>query len=249
MKNIDNGMQNKDNKIKYTYGTKYAASIKGVTLLELLISIMVLAIGIFTIMNIFPTGFSASLKGKNRLIALQLAQKKMDEIKEEFKRSSAYCISADLACCPVLRLGSAYGANVDASCNPTIPREIQFPAPNNGYYYKFNATPIVAPEPQRTITATDSWWSTWDSTSYMVEVEVFGPVDNPSQFSSSPTAVKTVLISIATRDIENARFPMPSDPHAQEILTCPLPPDCPSYRIPAQIHLKGAVTTVDNPQH
>lgn len=213
---------------------------KGVSLLEVLVAFVVLAVGVLTIMDIFPTSFAATVRGKHRLIALQLAQKKVEEIADRFKNDATvtYCSSSDPVCCPIMQI--VYG-----TCMPAT-REIAFPAPFGRYYFRVDSAPVVAPQPQRVIDVNDSWWSTWDSTCYFLEVEVFGPVISPAQLPSSPSAARVKLVTLVSR----SAAPLPGqgdridagDPHAT---------GNPRYRIPSQIHLigPGGPNAVTNPQH
>ncbi len=53
---------------------------KGVTLLEILVAMVVMTIGLFMVYQIFPMGFATSLRSRNKTIATQLAQQKLEEI-------------------------------------------------------------------------------------------------------------------------------------------------------------------------
>lgn len=52
----------------------------GVTLIEILVSMVILSVGLFMVYNIFPMGFAASYRSKNRTIATQLAQETIESI-------------------------------------------------------------------------------------------------------------------------------------------------------------------------
>jgi len=54
--------------------------ISGVTLIEILVAMVILGIGLYMVYNTFPLGFIASIRSKNRTIASELAQKKLEEI-------------------------------------------------------------------------------------------------------------------------------------------------------------------------
>ncbi|MCD4784603.1 MAG: prepilin-type N-terminal cleavage/methylation domain-containing protein [Candidatus Eremiobacteraeota bacterium] len=52
----------------------------GVTLIEILVSMVILSVGLFMVYNIFPMGFAASYRSKNRTIATQLAQETIESV-------------------------------------------------------------------------------------------------------------------------------------------------------------------------
>lgn len=52
----------------------------GVTLIEILVAMVVMTIGLFMVYQIFPMGFATSYRSKNKTIATQLAQQKMEQI-------------------------------------------------------------------------------------------------------------------------------------------------------------------------
>jgi len=52
----------------------------GVTLIEILVAMVILSVGLFMVYNIFPMGFAASYRSKNRTIATQLAQETIESV-------------------------------------------------------------------------------------------------------------------------------------------------------------------------
>lgn len=55
--------------------------MKGFTLLEVLIAIVIFTVGIVTIVGLFSTGLVGSTDAENTTIAMNLAQRRMEEIR------------------------------------------------------------------------------------------------------------------------------------------------------------------------
>jgi len=74
--------------------------VRGVTLLELLVAMIVLLIGLFVVFNLFPRAFSIAYKARAREIAYQMAQTKIERIFAHavvFNVTGKYDESSDIA--------------------------------------------------------------------------------------------------------------------------------------------------------
>lgn len=85
------------------YHIKKNKSKNGITLIEVMVAMVILSIGFYTTNTIFPLGFLASKRSKNRTIATQLAQQKMEDIINNREPIDCYNhkTNADCRCFPV----------------------------------------------------------------------------------------------------------------------------------------------------
>jgi type II secretory pathway pseudopilin PulG len=91
----------------------------GVTLLEILVAMVVLTGGLFMVYNIFPRGFATAYRSKNKTIAIQLAQRKMEEILQQRKQINCKRPDAGSNCKFVPPTTFDDGQiQVDHDCNP-----------------------------------------------------------------------------------------------------------------------------------
>jgi prepilin-type N-terminal cleavage/methylation domain-containing protein len=88
---------------------KIKSKNSGFTLIEILISLVLLSVGIISITQAFSVGISASGDSENVVTALNIAQKKMESIKNTvFANISSSAVTAD----PIF---SGFNASVNAA--------------------------------------------------------------------------------------------------------------------------------------
>ena len=145
---------------------------KGVTLMEVLVAMVILSIGLYMTYTTFPLGFSASYRSKNRTIATELAQQKMEDILNNREPIECYHheTNADCRCLPPDVNDTSYNYdNLTYDCryfyggkreNGIVKNSTYcayhmgtkddinwkpFPSPNNMWWYHIDVTPVIDP--------------------------------------------------------------------------------------------------------
>jgi len=151
---------------------KKKKSQMGVTLMEVMVAMVILAIGLYMTYSTFPLGFSASYRSKNRTIATQLAQQKMEDIINNREPIDCYNhkTNSDCRCFPVDVNYSSYNYdNLTYDCRYFYGGKLEngkvknstfcsyhmgttddvnwkpFPLPNNMWWYHIDVTPVIDP--------------------------------------------------------------------------------------------------------
>lgn len=182
-------------------------SRRGVTLLEILIAIVIFAAGIFTVLTLFPNIALTAKKSQFELVAAQLAQRKVEEIRSIFQSNAP---STLIGCDPqppgCLATPPCYDNLI---CIQGIPTPIAFPPPFNNYYFSVDRARIVPP-----VTGTKlidgpggaQVTGEWDVTNlnpgpfrrppmaYMIQVTVRGPADTAANLTTQSASVSIVTI-------------------------------------------------------
>lgn len=120
----------------------------GVTLLEILVAVAVLAVGLATIFQIFPMGFAASAKSASQTIAYELAAQKMEDARNNFLFGG---IPNGTAAQKYLYYGSTVAPNPDlttykeVNTNNTYQEFSTTSVPEKNYFYKVECDPVIDP--------------------------------------------------------------------------------------------------------
>lgn len=120
----------------------------GVTLLEILVAVAVLAVGLATIFQIFPMGFAASSKSASQTIAYELAAQKMEDARNNFLFGG---IPNGTAAQKYLYYGSTVAPNPDlttykeVNTNGTYQEFSTTSVPEKNYFYKIECDPVIDP--------------------------------------------------------------------------------------------------------
>lgn len=120
----------------------------GVTLLEILVAVAVLAVGLATIFQIFPMGFAASSKSASQTIAYELAAQKMEDARNNFLFGG---IPNGTAAQKYLYYGSTVAPNPDlttykeVNTNGAYQEFSTTSVPEKNYYYKIECDPVIDP--------------------------------------------------------------------------------------------------------
>lgn len=167
----------------------------GVTLLEILVAVAVLAVGLSTIFQIFPMGFAASAKSSAQTTAYELAARKLEDVRNNHLFGG---IPSD----PDMYWGSVNAPNPDGTTYAEVNTDGAFRAfagdltPERSFFYRVHCVPVVDPPPPRTAQAdmrppkyleyphildpdsTESWKTQWRgfASMYRVTVTVRGPL-------------------------------------------------------------------------
>jgi type II secretory pathway pseudopilin PulG len=167
----------------------------GVTLLEILVAVAVLAVGLSTIFQIFPMGFAASAKSSAQTTAYELAARKLEDVRNNHLFGG---IPSD----PDMYWGSINAPNPDGTTYSEVNTDGAFRAfpgdltPERSFFYRVHCVPVVDPPPPRTAQAdmrppkyleyphildpdsTESWKTQWRgfASMYRVTVTVRGPL-------------------------------------------------------------------------
>jgi len=124
----------------------------GVTLLEILVAVAVLAVGLSTIFQIFPMGFAASAKSSAQTTAYELAARKLEDVRNNHLFGG---IPSD----PDMYWGSVNAPNPDAGSFAEVNTDRAFRAfpgdltPERSFFYRVHCVPVVDPPPPRTAQA------------------------------------------------------------------------------------------------
>ncbi len=88
--------------LQYRNQSKKRKSQTGVTLMEVMVAMVILTIGLYMTYTTFPLGFNASYRSKNRTIATELAQQKIEDIINNREEINCYhdIANADCRCLP-----------------------------------------------------------------------------------------------------------------------------------------------------
>lgn len=154
------------------YQNKKRKPQKGVTLMEVMVALVILTIGLYMTYSTFPLGFSASYRSKNRTIATELAQQKMEDVINNRELIECYHheTNADCRCLPpdvsdtnflydnlTYDCRYFYGGKLDSGQvkNSTYcayhmgtKDDINwkpFPSPNNMWWYHIDVIPVIDP--------------------------------------------------------------------------------------------------------
>jgi type II secretory pathway pseudopilin PulG len=167
----------------------------GVTLLEILVAVAVLAVGLSTIFQIFPMGFAASAKSSAQTTAYELAARKLEDVRNNHLFGG---IPSD----PDMYWGSINAPNPDGTTYSEVNTDGAFRAfpgdltPERSFFYRVHCVPVVDPPPPRTAQADmrppkyleyphildpaseESWKTQWRgfASMYRVTVTVRGPL-------------------------------------------------------------------------
>lgn len=167
----------------------------GVTLLEILVAVAVLAVGLSTIFQIFPMGFAASAKSSAQTTAYELAARKLEDVRNNHLFGG---IPSD----PDMYWGSVNAPNPDGGSFAEVNTDRAFRAfpgdltPERSFFYRVHCVPVVDPPPPRTAQAdmqppkyleyphildphsSESWKTQWRgfASMYRVTVTVRGPL-------------------------------------------------------------------------
>ncbi|MGM9999479.1 MAG: prepilin-type N-terminal cleavage/methylation domain-containing protein [Candidatus Bruticola sp.] len=119
---------------------------RGVTLIEILVAVAILAIGFGTVFQVFPMGYAAAAKGKNLNIAYELASRRLEEARgyvlfggnpTNGNALSSFAYWGSGAPAPD---GTTYKA---VSTNGNFVAFSTSTAPENKYFYKIDCLPVV----------------------------------------------------------------------------------------------------------
>ena len=170
----------------------------GVTLLEILVAVAVLAVGLSTIFQIFPMGFAASAKSSAQTTAYELAARKLEDVRNNHLFGG---IPSD----PDMYWGSINAPNPDGTTYSEVNTDGAFRAfpgdltPERSFFYRVHCVPVVDPPDPRTAKADlttarylefphipdpdatvagDAWKKEWRgfASMYRVTVTVRGPL-------------------------------------------------------------------------
>lgn len=167
----------------------------GVTLLEILVAVAVLAVGLSTIFQIFPMGFAASAKSSAQTTAYELAARKMEDVRNNHLFGGP---PSD----PDLYWGNRNAPNPDGGAFVEVNTDGNFRAfsadqiPERNFFYRVHCIPVVDPPKPRTAVAdlqpskyleyphildpdsSDAWKTQWRgfASMYRVTVTVRGPL-------------------------------------------------------------------------
>ncbi len=167
----------------------------GVTLLEILVAVAVLAVGLSTIFQIFPMGFAASAKSSAQTTAYELAARKMEDVRNNHLFGGP---PSD----PDLYWGNRNAPNPDGTAYVEVNTDGNFRAfsadqiPERNFFYRVHCIPVVDPPKPRTAVAdlqpskyleyphildpesSDAWKTQWRgfASMYRVTVTVRGPL-------------------------------------------------------------------------
>lgn len=127
----------------------------GVTLLEILVAVAVLAVGLSTIFQIFPMGFAASSKSASQTIAYELAAQKMEDARNNFLFGGIPSGSSAAPAAPnstsALYYGSQTAPNPDlttykeVNTNGTYQEFSTTSVPEKNYFYRVECVPVIDP--------------------------------------------------------------------------------------------------------
>lgn len=169
----------------------------GVTLLEILVAVGVLAVGLSTIFQIFPMGFAASAKSSAQVTAYELAARKLEDVRTNHLFGG---IPTDTD----MYWGSLNAPNPDGNAFAAVNTDKAFRAfpgdkvPERNFFYRIHCIPVVDPPPPRVAltdlrppkyleyphrlnpASTSTWANQWRgfATMYRVTVTVRGPLKN-----------------------------------------------------------------------
>ncbi|NMA28829.1 MAG: hypothetical protein GX934_13820 [Burkholderiales bacterium] len=169
----------------------------GVTLLEILVAVAVLAVGLSTIFQIFPMGFAASAKSSAQTTAYELAARKLEDVRTNHLFGG---IPTDTD----MYWGSLNAPNPDGNAFAAVNTDKAFRAfpgdkvPERNFFYRIHCIPVVDPPPPRVAltdlrppkyleyphrlnpASTSTWANQWRgfATMYRVTVTVRGPLKN-----------------------------------------------------------------------
>ena len=152
----------------------------GVTLLEILVAVAVLAVGLATIFQVFPMGFAASAKGSAQTTAYELAARKLEDVRNNYLFGG---IPGDY-CDYYKYWGKRDAPNPDGATYARVNTAEQYrtfgtSAPECNYFYRVDCVPVLDPGRKylEVPFSTDAG-TTWRgfATLYRITVTVRGPL-------------------------------------------------------------------------
>ncbi len=178
----------------------------GVTLLEILVAVAVLAVGLSTIFQIFPMGFAASAKSSAQTTAFELAARKLEDVRNNHLFGG---VPTDGSGPPAPVDNWKYWGKLDAP-NPdgttyqavsTNAQFVPFSAtlmPERSYFYRVQCMPVLDPSrkyldlPTYNNYDTNPAWRGF-ATCYRVTVTVRGPLKTQAEAQDDQWTNNTVL--------------------------------------------------------
>lgn len=175
---------------------------RGVTLLEILVAIVILAIGAVTIFQIFPMAFVASNKSKAKTIAYELGAAKLEEARAESLFGGPQT-DRDYY------WGNSNAPNPDQNAFAKVNTAgawRQFPS-DPQYWYRVDAAPVVDPLRKYREFAYDreSGGGGFGSL-YRLTVTVRGPLKSASDWSNVPVARRSAVEVVLATYISNKQL-------------------------------------------
>jgi prepilin-type N-terminal cleavage/methylation domain-containing protein len=171
---------------------------RGVTLLEILVAVAILAIGAVTVFQVFPMGFAASAKAKYRSIAYELAQKKLEEVRNAAlfggTTSDPDAYWGDIGAPDPNNSGDDVVVNTDGQW-------VAFDAPYSNYYYDVECVPVIDPDmnykeymfDEENGSGYRGFASMW-----RITVTVYGPFEQESDMSIPAATRQAVKVQLVT---------------------------------------------------
>lgn len=178
----------------------------GVTLLEILVAVAVLAVGLSTIFQIFPMGFAASAKSSAQTTAFELAARKLEDVRNNHLFGG---VPTDGSGPPAPADNWKYWGKLDAP-NPdgttyqAVNTNGQFApfsatlVPERSYFYRVQCMPVLDPArkylelPTYNNYDTNPAWRGF-ATCYRVTVTVRGPLKTQAEAQDDQWTNNTVL--------------------------------------------------------
>lgn len=182
----------------------------GVTLLEILVAVAVLAVGLATIFQIFPMGFAASSKSASQTIAYELAAQKMEDARNDFLFGG---IPNGTALQKYEYWGSTVAPNPDlttykrVNTAPALTPYQEFSttsAPEKNYFYKIECDPVIDPARKyQEFPFEQGGDNRGFATMYRITVTVRGPVQTKAEaqdpvFGAGLARKAAVQVKLAT---------------------------------------------------
>lgn len=136
--------------------SREGARASGVTLLEILVAVAVLAVGLSTIFQIFPMGFAASAKSSAQTTAYELAARKLEDVRNNHLFGGIPNAANPLSNDWYKYWGNRNAPNPDDAAYVAVNTDGAFRAfpgnlvPERSYFYRVHCIPVVDPPRPRT---------------------------------------------------------------------------------------------------
>ncbi|HXE71656.1 MAG TPA: prepilin-type N-terminal cleavage/methylation domain-containing protein [Candidatus Nitrosotenuis sp.] len=173
-------------------------SPRGVTLLEILVAVAILAIGAVTVFQVFPMGFAASAKAKYRSIAYELAQKKLEEVRNAAlfggTTSDPDAYWGDIGAPDPNNSGDDVVVNTDGQW-------VAFDSPYSNYYYDVECVPVIDPDmnyKEYMFDEENGSGYRGFATMWRITVTVYGPFEQESDMSIPAATRQAVKVQLVT---------------------------------------------------